>query len=601
MGSLGLDRFVRQITGANVAVAGLWLGLAVITVMLLVLMRSRWGQARPLRKCVVLSLLAHLLLAAYATTVQVVFSSSTRAPEAVVRVSIADDLTIPPEVAEEEALPDKAWEPPVDPPAEELEPAEVRGDEPLDVEEPADEPPPEVQDSNRADSPDELAPQAAVPPEPDAPPAEPTELPPTLNEAPPPTEYADPEDMPESEPEQKQEEESEGLSPSLTEPVQPAPTTAATASIDNKSYAVPEAYKLRVAPDRPQLAERFGGTPQAEEAVQAALEWLADNQEPDGRWDAEAHGAGREMMVGGRDRQHAGIGSDTGMTGLALLAFLAAGHTHQDGNYQSTVAKGVQYLVNVQERDGGLGGHATTFAYMYCHAMATLALSECYGMTGDPSLREPVRRATARTLASQNRSSGGWRYYPGGDPGDTSQLGWQLMALKSAELAGIPMPDSARQGAVRFLKSVSSGRHGGLASYRPGERVSRSMTAEALACRQFLGLNPGYLANREATDYLLAGPPGEGPTNLYYWYYATLAMFHLQGTDWESWNEALQETLVASQRCEGRLAGSWDPNCVWGGYGGRVYSTALATLCLEVYYRFLPFYGHVASAPLPRR
>jgi len=232
--------------------------------------------------------------------------------------------------------------------------------------------------------------------------------------------------------------------------------------------------------------------------------------------------------------------------------------------------------------------------------MATFALGEAYGMTGDENLREPVRRAVARTLRDQNPTSGGWRYYPG-DPGDTSQLGWQLMALKSAELAGIPMPDVTQRGAVRFLESVRAGQHGGLASYRPGERPTRPMTAEALACRQFLGLFPDYSLAREAGDYLLAELPGQGAKNFYYWYYGTLAMFQLQGPHWERWNSSLRTTLVRSQRKSGPLAGSWDTDTVWGSYGGRVYTTALGALCLEVYYRFLPLYVEVASGPLPRR
>jgi hypothetical protein len=227
--------------------------------------------------------------------------------------------------------------------------------------------------------------------------------------------------------------------------------------------------------------------------------------------------------------------------------------------------------------------------------MATFALSEAYGMTGDQRLHEPVRRAVAYTVAAQDPSGGGWRYEPG-NPGDTSQLGWQLMALKSAELAGIPIPQQCRQRALGFLDEVSSGHYGGLAAYRPAERASRAMTAEALVCRVFLGMTPNHPAGKEAGDYLLAELPGQGRDNLYYWYYATLGMYNLQSYHWERWNYALQKALLASQQKKGPLAGSWDPDTVWGGYGGRVYSTALAALSLEVYYRFLPLYLE-ASAP----
>jgi len=170
------------------------------------------------------------------------------------------------------------------------------------------------------------------------------------------------------------------------------------------------------------------------------------------------------------------------------------------------------------------------------------------------------------------------------------------MALKSAELAGIPMPVENRNRLILFLRSVASGKDGGLASYRPGQPVTRPMTAEALACWQFLGMPREHPAGNEAGDYLLGELPGQEKANLYYWYYGTLAMYQLQGAHWQRWNQALQTTLLSSQRREGPLAGTWDPDTVWGGYGGRIYSTAMATLCLEVYYRFLPLYVQAAPA-----
>ncbi len=204
-------------------------------------------------------------------------------------------------------------------------------------------------------------------------------------------------------------------------------------------------------------------------------------------------------------------------------------------------------------------------------------------------------RAIAYSVAAQDPVGGGWRYRPG-DAGDTSQLGWQLMALKSAELAGLPIPDATRQGIIRYLRSVSSGKYGGRASYRPGEQATRSMSAEALVCWQFLGLSRQHPACDEAGDYLLGELPSDGQSNVYYWYYATLGMYQLQGAHWRRWNDALRTTLVGRQVKEGPLAGSWDTDDVWGGYGGRVYTTALSALALEVYYRFLPLYGVVAPA-----
>ena len=120
------------------------------------------------------------------------------------------------------------------------------------------------------------------------------------------------------------------------------------------------------------------------------------------------------------------------------------------------------------------------------------------------------------------------------------------------------------------------------------------MTAEALVCRQFLGRLDSPVTLREATNFVLQEMPGSGVTNHYYWYYGTLALYQAQGEPWQQWNDALRKTLLGSQRTDGTLAGSWDPDPVWGRCGGRVYSTALCTLCLEVYYRFLPLYVQAA-------
>jgi hypothetical protein len=68
-------------------------------------------------------------------------------------------------------------------------------------------------------------------------------------------------------------------------------------------------------------------------------------------------------------------------------------------------------------------------------------------------------------------------------------------------------------------------------------------------------------------------------------------MYQLQGPGWQRWNDALQRALLARQVKQGPLAGSWQTDDLWAGYGGRLYTTTLATLTLEVYYRFLPLYA----------
>ena len=387
-----------------------------------------------------------------------------------------------------------------------------------------------------------------------------------------------------------------------------APATAATSAPSDTAYAgdaaalavgassLPETYKLRVAGDHLGAVLAGGGSKETEAAVQAALRWLAKNQAQDGRWEARRHGAGREATPDGRSRPNAGADADTGMTGLALLAMLGSGNTHLRGPYAENVRRGLNFLLQSQDTQGCLSGAADRYAAMYCHAIATFAMSEAYGMTGEPRLDQPVRRAIGYTIAAQDPFGGGWRYRPH-DAGDTSQLGWQFMSLKSAQTAGIPMPETTRQGIIRYLQSVASRGNGGLASYRPLEAPSHTMTAEAMLCWQFLGIARDHPACDEAANYLLSTPPGTGPSNFYYWYYGTLVMYQFGGDGWQRWNTAVATELVGLQNKEGPLAGSWNPDSVWGGYGGRIYSTALGAMCLEVYYRFLPVYG---NKPQPR-
>ncbi len=368
--------------------------------------------------------------------------------------------------------------------------------------------------------------------------------------------------------------------------------------------ALPDVYQLRMAPQKVKIAEVFGGSARTEAAVESALAWLAANQEAGGNWGAQRHGAGNGERVIDVDRYAPGVRADNGITGLALLAFLGAGHTHMEGKYKNNVRRAVEFLIRTQKSNGNLSGNAQIHASMYCHGMATLALSEAYAMTGDQILHRAVRDGIAYTVNSQNAYNGGWRYQPS-DAGDMSQFGWQAMALRSAALAGIKIPDRTKSQARKFFNTVATGQHGGLASYRVDDEVSRVMTAEALACRFFLQLDRNEAAEQEAARYISQELPSTGKPNLYYWYYATIGMFQLQGPQWNAWNTALKTQLLARQETTGGMAGSWGTDTEWGKHGGRVYTTALSTLCLEVYYRYLPVYGgKVAGKPViytPRR
>jgi hypothetical protein len=570
-----------------------WAILAAATVVIVALMRSRWREVKPWKKCALLSLWVHVLLATLATMVRIGvggpgFGPGEGGPMEVavidVDISALEAIVVEPSRGEPDAAP--ALEPQPEPipysrdaetvraAAEESQPTEATPPEAAaPVEEPAEEPvaQPTLPTADLAlDAPD-LLPKPAPEPAPEAP-------------------------QPEQEPEAKRQAEAAKFTAPATA-TKVAPTRgAADGEVASAAVAprrtIPRAYANRFA-DREAQVAGGGGNPTTERAVRAALAWLAAAQEADGHWNPKRHGAGVERYVLGENRGGAGARADTGITALALLAFLGAGHTHQQGPYADNIARGLDYLRRTQGSNGNLGGDAELFAHMYCHSMAAFAVSEAAAMTGDDKLLPVVRRAVAYSLAVQHPTDGGWRYRPG-DRGDTSQLGWQLMALKSAELAGVDVPDVVWTRVDRYLRSVERGAAGGLAAYRPEGPPTRAMTAESLFCRQLLtrrrdgGLPPA--ATEEARRSLLDETPGGVSINFYYWYYATIALHRAQTLspaaeeDWDQWNEALATALVGSQDDDG----SWPAACVWGGYGGRVYTTALGAMCLEVYYRYAP-------------
>ena len=359
---------------------------------------------------------------------------------------------------------------------------------------------------------------------------------------------------------------------------------------------VPRIYSLRTQDSRLTIARQNGGTIETERAVDNALQWLATNQENSGRWNPQQHQSGREDRVFGHNREGAGAKADAGITGLATLAFLGAGNTHLEGPHAQTVDQALKFLMKQQKPNGDLSGNAKLFARMYCHSMALLALSEALATTGDNRLLVAVQKGVDFSVAAQNPSDGGWRYQPG-DSGDMSQFGWQVLALHSAQLGGAQVSEKTFDQMKAFLESCSSGIDGGLASYRPKQRPSATMTAEALLCRYFLHQHVSDAALIEAKKMISREVPNQQHVNMYYWYYGTQAMYHAGGQDWDNWNEAMQETLLPTQKRTGTQAGSWDPNGMWGGYGGRVYSTATAALNLEVYYRYLPVYSELAKQP----
>jgi hypothetical protein len=332
---------------------------------------------------------------------------------------------------------------------------------------------------------------------------------------------------------------------------------------------------------RVEMVTREGGTTLTEAAVSRGLRWLAAQQDADGGW-----------RLRGYDSQRT-IESRSSATAMALLAFLGAGQTHLSGRYQPQVAKGLRFLIEIQEADGDLRGDSDRQAGMYAHGQAAIALCEAFALTGDEQLREPAQKAI-EFIAVAQYADGGWRYTPD-EPrnppgGDTSVVGWQLMAVQSARAAQLPVAPHVLELADQFLDRVQH--DGGAAyAYRPDDRPTAVMTAEALLCRVYLGWGHDTPGLSRGVRYLIDDHlPSDNNWNIYYWYYGTQLMHHYGGQPWDDWNQRMRDILVFSQETSGRHAGSWAPRGSWADSGGRLYMTALSVCTLEVYYRHLPLF-----------
>lgn len=336
---------------------------------------------------------------------------------------------------------------------------------------------------------------------------------------------------------------------------------------------------------RQQLVANGGGNQQSEEAVARALNWLQRHQAPAGNWDFQ-HSRG---PCKGRCENEGRIGNAlNGATAMGVLPFLGAGQTHQDGRYKQVVKGALAYLLNNQRvnRNGGSFADGGTF---YSHGLASIAICEAYAMTGDKSLLLPAQRAISYIVYAQDVQGGGWRYGVG-QQGDTSVVGWQLMALKSGHMGYLDVPQNVIAGVNHFLNTVQDDNGAAYGYASPGDRPST--TAIGLLMRMYLGWehdNPALMRGVERLSLI-----GPSDSDMYYNYYATQVLHHYGGEPWDRWNQEMRDLLVNTQVRDPKSHedGSWHFDYGHSTEsGGRLYNTSLATMILEVYYRHLPLYG----------
>ena len=342
-------------------------------------------------------------------------------------------------------------------------------------------------------------------------------------------------------------------------------------------------------------AIRIRYQPRLDAAVDRGLEYLAGKQISR---DAAAAMARPELV--GAFEEPASVGN-TGITSLAVMAFLARGHLPGRGRYGDLINRGIDYVLSQQLENGLLVSKdlkGRTTGLMYEHSISTLMLAEVSGMV-DPARQQKIDDVLSRALLvllqaqkvpKSEANTGGWRYTPGTTDSDLSLTGWSIMALRAAKLNGAAIPDEHIEMAVSYILNCHT-REGSF-SYMPGGTTgSTSMTGIAVLCLELCGEH-GNEDLLTAGNFILTRPPRmTGPDGnpvrfrYYTWYYCGQAMFQLGGQHWNEFAPVMYDSLLEDQTPDG----SWK-------YPGQTlvynttYPTSLAILTLTVSARQLPIY-----------
>ena len=285
------------------------------------------------------------------------------------------------------------------------------------------------------------------------------------------------------------------------------------------------------------------------------LAFLAKSQNSQGAWDD-------------------GTGSEPGVVGLCVIAFLAHGEDPNHGTYAKNISKGLDFILAQQNDANGYIGNS-----MYNHGFATLALAEAYGMVDNPKLAPALKKSVDLILSAQKRNnSKAWRYTPDSTDADTTVSGCQLVALYAARNAGLPVPNEALKKGLAYMARCR-GSDGGY-GYTSAGGPKPTLTAIGLLCSSLAKEKEGkgYQASLDYLKKQLSYRDRHYP--YYFEYYMSQALFHADPEVWAEWNSKNIRYLSTIQSRDGS----------WPGNKGQAFNTAGSLLSLALNYRFLPIY-----------
>jgi hypothetical protein len=272
---------------------------------------------------------------------------------------------------------------------------------------------------------------------------------------------------------------------------------------------------------------------------------------------------------------------------LSMLPFLGRANPF-GGQVQALVSRGLRWMMDNQGRTATCEPAPRTTAACIPRAATIVLCGSPWAATSNCG--SPLKSGRLHRQGPVSRRRLAVSAWPPNQPGDTSVVGWQLMALQSARAANLTVPPETLALAEMYLDGASQ-RDGALYGYQRGHSPTPAMTAEGLLCRMYLGWKKSNPNLGRGVRWLVEEHlPSERSPNIYYLYYGTQTLHHFGGEEWDTWNVQMRDLLVSSQEKSGHVAGSWAPRDQHAYAGGRIYQTSLSICSLEVYYRHLPIF-----------
>lgn len=311
-----------------------------------------------------------------------------------------------------------------------------------------------------------------------------------------------------------------------------------------------------------------------DESIGKALAMMAREQRPSGAWVMQAN-----------------IES-TGVTSLAIMAFMAGGHLPGEGPYGEQISQGIRWVI-AQQKPNGLLVNRAGRGPMYSHGISTLMLAEVVGMVDrnlQPQVRSALERAIRLILLAQQvdkdiSHAGGWRYNVTSTDSDLSVTGWQLLALRAAKNVGCDVPAEAIDRAVGYVRRCAVDGNRGF-GYQAGHGATATRTGTGILALEVCGEHRSAEVMGGA-DYLMRVQLRESDSFFYYGaYYCTVGLFKVGGEYWDRSHNYIYQMLLRMQNFDG----SWPLGRRGEQSAGRYYSTSMAVLALAVEYRYLPIY-----------